>query len=456
GYLGFINTNKFFNSEYGKPLRDYLASFRIQEIINFEQAAIFKDALVSSTILLLEKNSPSKQIEYVEFMKEQVTPEKFEIEKIKRKLLFSNEYLKTKSWLFKSPKIGKLLSKISDVGTSFGELKDIKIKRGITTGYDDAFIIDELQFIEFTSIDSSCQRILKPLLKGKHIKRYYIDKSKLWLINSHNGLTGKLKRINLERDYPELFKYINYINNTSRGKVEKRSDKGMHWSNLRNCAFLEEFEKPKVVWGLISGNWSFALDLNKNYLTSASYFLTSNKYHPTVFIALMNSKLFKFYFENVGEMTAGGAYVLKKASIEKFIFPNELSVNQANCLIKTVQSIQLLIYEKIKKENRFLNYLHSQFQLEALSKKLQNWSELEFGEFINELNKVIKKMRGTKLSKMDEMEWIEVFETKKSEAQNLKDKIDKTDQEIDQLVYELYGLSEEEIKVVEGQNRNTN
>ena len=100
-------------------------------------------------------------------------------------------------------------------------------------------------------------------------------------------------------------------------------------------------------------------------------------------------------------------------------------------------------------KNGFLKYLHSQVEIEKISKKLENWEDLEFGYFIKELNKAIKKSGGEKLSKMDEMEWMEVFETKKEEAQGLKSEIDKTDKEIDKMVYELYDLTEEEIQIVE-------
>ena len=82
----------------------------------------------------------------------------------------------------------------------------------------------------------------------------------------------------------------------SNGKLENRSDKGNHWSNLRNCAFLDEFEKEKVVWGLISGHWNFSLDNENNYLTSASYFLTSSITPNRFILGLLNSKLNKFYF----------------------------------------------------------------------------------------------------------------------------------------------------------------
>ena len=97
----------------------------------------------------------------------------------------------------------------------------------------------------------------------------------------------------------------------------------------------------------------------------------------------------------------------------------------------------------------FQKYLQSQFSLEKLSKKLQNWQELDFSEFIKEINKAIKKVDGEKLTRMDEMDWMEVFETKKAEAQALKAEIDKKDNEIDTMVYELYDFTAEEIAIVE-------
>ena len=108
---------------------------------------------------------------------------------------------------------------------------------------------------------------------------------------------------------------------------------------------------------------------------------------------------------------------------------------------------QNVIYDGI--QTRTIKYIKSQFKGLDFTKKLQNWHNLEFGDFIKELNKAIKKAGGEKLSKMDEMEWMDVFETKKAEAQNLKAEIDKTDKEIDQMVYDLYGLTEDEIKIVE-------
>jgi hypothetical protein len=94
-------------------------------------------------------------------------------------------------------------------------------------------------------------------------------------------------------------------------------------------------------------------------------------------------------------------------------------------------------------------YLDTKYKLEKLSSKLSNWHELSFSDFIKELNKAIKVAKGTPLSKKDEFEWMELFEENKKKALDLKTQIDQTDKEIDRMVYELYGLTEEEIQIVE-------
>ena len=240
----------------------------------------------------------------------------------------------------------------------------------------------------------------------------------------------------------------------SNGKLEKRSDKGNHWSNLRNCAFLDEFEKEKVIWGLISGHWNFSLDTNNNYLTSASYFLTSSEIPNRFILGLLNSKLNKFYFENVGEMTAGGAYVLKKVSVEKFIIPKTSEIQQTN-FCKKVKQIEKQTSSLETLQNNFISLLSSKFSLNKMSNKLIQWNYYDFSTFTKELDKVRKKTAKeneteyNKLSLSEEAEWMQYFNEQKQKAEELKAEIDKTDKEIDQMVYELYGLTEEEINIVE-------
>ncbi len=176
-------------------------------------------------------------------------------------------------------------------------------------------------------------------------------------------------------------------------------------------------------------------------------------------LCILNSKITWFFLKSICVVRSGGYIEVKPQYFEQIPIPElksvELFEQKADEIIENTTKVQSV-------QSKFTNYLQSQFSIEKLTKKLKNWHELAFGEFIKELNKTIAKRnkavatattRGhvplAKLSKLEEMEWMEVFETKKAAAQTLKAEIDKTDTEIDAMVYELYGLSEEEIKIVE-------
>jgi uncharacterized protein YlxW (UPF0749 family) len=99
--------------------------------------------------------------------------------------------------------------------------------------------------------------------------------------------------------------------------------------------------------------------------------------------------------------------------------------------------------------SRFSIFFSNSVEIEKLTRKLENWHELDFADFIKELNKAIKKTGGTPLTKKDEFEWLELFDDNKKKAQELQTQINQTEKEIDEMVYNLYGLTEEEIAIVE-------
>ena len=153
-------------------------------------------------------------------------------------------------------------------------------------------------------------------------------------------------------------------------------------------------------------------------------------------------------------MTAGGAYVLKKVSVEKFIIPKTSEIQQTN-FCKKVKQIEKQTSSLETLQNNFISLLSSKFSLNKMSNKLIQWNYYDFSTFTKELDKVRKKTAKeneteyNKLSLSEEAEWMQYFNEQKQKAEELKAEIDKTDKEIDQMVYELYGLTEEEINIVE-------
>ena len=176
-------------------------------------------------------------------------------------------------------------------------------------------------------------------------------------------------------------------------------------------------------------------------------------------LVVLNSKLLSYYFvKNTAKSVRKMFPKIILNDLRKFPF-KEINLDDQTPFIERGDEILKCNDYLINILKKFQNYLLSQFPIEKLTKKLQNWHELSFGEFIKELNNAINSANRArrkneqpeipKLSKKDEFEWMELFEDNKEKAIELQHQIDKTDREIDQMVYELYGLTQEEIEIVE-------
>lgn len=345
GVFSFINTNKFFKTEYGKPLRAFISKYKVNSIINFEQVPIFDEALVSSLIIVFEKNTAKKDFQFIEFNKEPSPSNNFEELLQLRNTILSPNSISEESWSFSKQDENTLLSKLYLNSKKIKDISTIDIKRGVTTGFDPAFLIDKEISLKFINDNLKNSDVLKPMLKGKEIKKYYHLNHNLYLLNSHNGLKNKIDRIKLDVNYPDLYNYLIEINAKNENKVINRTDQGYHWSNLRDCAFLENFEKTKIVWPLTAANWGFALDKEKHYLSSGGFMLISESLDINYLLAILNSNLMKYIFSKIGVMTAGGAFTLKKATIDEFPI-KEISEKDQQPFIEKVDQIIA-----IKKDN---------------------------------------------------------------------------------------------------------
>ena len=193
----------------------------------------------------------------------------------------------------------------------------------------------------------------------------------------------------------------------------------------------------------------FALDTNRTYINKTIFLINSSSYG---LLGLLNSKLIWFYLINtcasLGDPKKGGRLNMQRIYLETISFPNDILNKETKSSIKSkeLETFYSIYNDSIEK---FKNYIKSSSKNNKLSKKLENWHELDYADFIKELNKAIKKTGGTPLTKKDEFEWLELFEDNKKKAQDLHTQITQTEKEIDQMVYQLYGLTEEEITIVE-------
>src|SRR6185503_6337666 len=176
------------------------------------------------------------------------------------------------SWVILTQIEREIKSKIEAIGTPLREW-DIDIYRGVLTGYNEAFIIDIKKKEELISEDPKCAEIIRPILRGRDIKRYAYNFADCWLINVHNGIKERdIKPININ-DYPAVKKHLdNYV-----VELETRADKGVSPYNLRNCAYMEDFSKQKIVWIELTDHPNFCLDEQSYFTNNTVFFLTGDR-----------------------------------------------------------------------------------------------------------------------------------------------------------------------------------
>ncbi|MDA3937855.1 MAG: restriction endonuclease subunit M, partial [Spirochaetia bacterium] len=221
-----------------------------------------------------------------------------------------------------------------------------------------------------------------------------------------------------------------------------RYDKGDFWWELRNCAYYNLFDKPKIIFPNLQNANKFCLDSEGVYINAPAVFLpVANK----TLLCIFNSKIVWEFLKSICVVRSGGYIEVKPQYFEQIPIPelkNEEKFEQkTDEIINNTSEFQVV-------RSKFTKLLESKFEVEKLSKKLLNWYELDFKGFLKELKKA-----KIKLSLSDESEWMQFFNEQKEKAQGLKADIEKTENEIDKMVYELYGLSEDEIAIVEGAGR---
>ena len=247
----------------------------------------------------------------------------------------------------------RIKAKIEAIGTPLKDW-DINIYRGILTGYNEAFIIDKAKKEE---ILANCKteeerqktvKIIRPILRGRDIKRYGYEFADLYLINTHNGVKEKgIKRIDID-DYPAVKAHLDSFYQ----QLEKRQDKGDTPYNLRNCAYIEDFYKQKIMYSEIVREPQFYLDNEGEFLAEATTFImTGNNleylYH------LLHSKIITYFFKTfyAGGGLGGDGYRYKKAFLERLPIPqikNKINFKTDEEIEKYISLVYNLTEEEMK------------------------------------------------------------------------------------------------------------
>ncbi|GAA6890334.1 class I SAM-dependent DNA methyltransferase [Helicobacter pylori] len=342
GFNAFITSNKYARARYGAKLREWLLKkTTIVSYMELNALKVFESATVDTSIMSFIKQDPPKESRFDYY---EPTPDDKNDLKSARSLCMKQNALSTESFIFADATLLDLKDKMESIGTPLKDW-DIQINYGIKTGANEAFIIPTEKRDEILKNCDDAQKdergmserertieLIKPILRGKDIKRYCYEWADLWVINTHNGYTSNLKSkippIDIEK-YPTIKAHLD----SHYDAITTRSDQGDTPYNLRNCAYLEDFEKEKIVYGEIVQEPRFYLDngeceLGYFYAEATSFILTGE--HLRYLLGMLHSKLITFAFKTfyAGGGLGESGYRYKKAFIERLPIPQITEKNQ--------------------------------------------------------------------------------------------------------------------------------
>ena len=355
GHLCFITSNKWMRAGYGEKLRTFFANNTDPKLmIDFGGVKIFESATVDTNILLYEKSKNTHHTRCAVTNKQNKDSINNLSVFVQQQGTFC-DFSGGDSWVILSPIEQSIKRKIEAVGTPLKDW-DINIYRGVLTGCNEAFIISTEKRNE---ILANCktederkrtEELIRPILRGRDIKRYGYEWADLWLINTHNGVKERIPRIRIE-DYPAVKAHLDQF----WDKIKDRADQGDTPYNLRNCAYLEEFSKPKICWASV-GQTSYSLIPPGYLLLDTNYFFAIDS--PYYLLILLNSKLVTWWINTEDTpIGSGGAFRHYKYNLQKLSLPKFIpELNNYN--LKAIDKVS--IYDNII--NRYFRLTETEIQ----------------------------------------------------------------------------------------------
>lgn len=343
---------------------------------------VFESAAVDTSIMNFIKQTPPKENSFNYY---EPTPNDKDDLKSAPYLSMRQNALSTESFIFANATLLDLRDKIESVGTPLKDW-DIQIYRGILTGCNEAFIIPTekrdaiLKNCDDTQKDERgmsererTKELIKPILRGKDIKRYSYEWAHLWVINTHNGYTSALKSkippIDIAK-YPATKAHLD----SHYDAITTRCDQGDTPYHLRNCAYLEDFEKEKIVYPCIMAKEPcFVYEEKGFYAPAPANIITGDKIEIKYITALLNSKCIYFAMRKF-YMGGGIEGELKTNNLEKIPIPQITEKNQELADKITDGAKQILA---LKEKDPKANTQRLEKEIDALVYQLYNLTDEE-------------------------------------------------------------------------------
>ena len=450
GKLSYILPHKFLVIDAGIGLRGFLVENKaVENLLHFGSEMVFEDASTYTCIIKLSHNNQEIKFKYI---KPKNIFDNWEWDEISYNELNSN------TWNLKNSEITNILNTIKSFPKKFKDVFSDSFKGVDITMGDDVFMMngffEENTFLGYSNrLEKNItleKNILKPLLKGQDIKKYNQLKTNWYVIYPHyldeNNNTKPYTEIELSNKFPLAYDYLLNFKDEFIEKKKRYKTNPEYWYSLHRARNINSFETIKLITPFISEGSNFTFDDNNSFFNANNYGLIKHgneELDIKFYLTILNSNIIWFLIKNISSELRGGFFQYSPTYLELISFP---VTDNENLFIQKAD----LMLELNKKLQETKQNFYNELKLEKLTTKLQKFEELDFDDFVKEYAKAKKLKFADKLEERNfKNEWQRLFENDKKEVLEIQNQINITDKEIDQMVYKLYDLTPDEIKIVE-------
>lgn len=401
GRLGFILPHKFFTAKYGKPLRMLISTGKhLSEIVHFGDQQVFEGATTYTCLLFLNK----KGVDSFRFVKVDDI-NKWRANREAKVEIISSKKVTDSEWNFTIGDYAKTYDKLRKIPKKLGDIAHIFV--GTQTSADDVFVLDSCrpEGSHTIGMSKSLGKEVKietlctvPFLRGKEIRRYKSLKAKSCLICPYEILENKYRLYTVEelaKKFPLTLAYLEKNKSTLTAR-ERGKFKGENWYAFGYPKSMVLFQNPKIVVPDYNNQASFTLDLGGHfYKTGYGIILKDDKLSPKYILGVLNSTLLFKYLCSIGTLLRGGYVRFWTKFIEQLPIR---TIDFSSSADRRIHDDIVILVDKMLSLNKRLN---------------------------------------------------ELGDKKTDERYKIEEEIKKTGAEIDELVYKLYGITEEEKEIIE-------
>ena len=456
GVLGYISSATFFKTSSGESLRKHLSIHaNLQTIVDFGDLQIFEGVTTYPAILLMSKPSKSRKEApktSLSFWNVQANKlDELKVEMLEPNWgLISQNKLAIDGWRLEDERLQALRQKIFKNKQSLKEVYGSP-QYGIKTGRNVAFVIDQETRDRLIEEDPSSFELIKPFLEGKDFKKWRTESRQQFLIFTRRGIN--IDKYPAIKNHLEKFKIIlepkpdDFPKVVPKGEEWQGRKKGTYkWYEIQDSVdYYKNFDNPKISYAHFSPSPLFNFDKERGfYSNDKSYIIPNADYF---LLGLLNSPLFWLLITSMCPFVRGGYYEVRSYFIETLPIPKATEI-QKNSISNLAEFCQNLAENRYKLENTLRKQILSlcpETQEAKLNNKLKSWWTLSYEDF----KKEIKKSYKVELTLAQNMEWQEFFDDTKGKIQILSAELANNEEQLNQTVYELFNLNQEEITLLE-------